>query len=166
MTAPAPKHALRFMAGIAQEAQKLGLRKGLGAAAAKSNPVVMVLEAASAIVGVVDSFLQYRTAAAHRDGLRDMIPSEAGRLAAERAQLALQIERVRADMDQREQVRDRLVQLVKACVGAVRMAWDELSRLRDDDLPDLNRIDAMTADLDDAWRQFQTALEHHHQTSH
>jgi len=166
MTTPTPKHALRFMAGIAQEAQKLGLRKGIGAAAAKANPIIVMLEAASAVTGVVDSILQYRTAAAHRDGLRDLLPVEAGRLEAERAQLKLQIERAQADMAQRQQVRDRLAQLIKACVGAVRVTWDELARLRDDDLPDLDRIDAMTAELDDAWRQFQTALEYHHQTTH
>ena len=165
MSARAPLHALRLMPLIAAQVAKHGLRKGLANATAKANPTLMVIEAATSVAGAIASYLQYRTAIACRDGLKKLLPLEDKRLRDEREKLRQQLDRVRADMDQRQKIQERLGQLVNACVNAVRLIWEELEMLRYEDLPDLDIIEQLTEQLDGAWHQFQAALAYYQEMS-
>lgn len=165
MSVHVPRHALRLMPQIAAQVAKHGLRNGLANVAAKANPTLMMIEAATSVAGAIDSYLQYRTAVADRDGLKKLLPLEEKRLRDERENLRQQLARVQADMDQRQRIQECLRQLVNACVNAVRLTWEELERLRHEDLPDLGAIDELTKKLEEAWHHFQAALAYSQEMS-
>lgn len=160
----APKHAIRFASQLAIQIAKHGVRKGAANAAAKANPVLMVLEAAASVADAVDSFLQYKASVVHRDNLKKLIPLEKERLNAERESLRLEIERIREELEVHKQMHVRLNRLVRACASNLRLAWDELENLRQADLPELDVIDQQSEQLEEAWRSFQRALAFHNES--
>ncbi|WP_442596630.1 hypothetical protein ACSBPU_06750 [Parapusillimonas sp. JC17] len=161
----APKHAIRFASQLAIQIAKHGVRKGAANAAAKANPVLMVLEAAASVADAVDSFFQYKAAVVHRDNLKKLIPLETERLRTERETLRLEIQRVREELQQHRQTQVRLNRLVRACASNLRLAWDELENLRQADLPELDIIDKQSEQLEEAWHSFQRALAYYNESA-
>ncbi|SAK99986.1 hypothetical protein AWB78_05865 [Caballeronia calidae] len=153
-----PRHALTFMATAGRMATRYGLKKGLSRAAAKANPVLMVIEAAASVAEAVQSYLTLREAQAHRDGLRELIPHEAERLRLEREALKTQIDNARAELDSRIEVQKRIGELVLTCSAAVSTAWSELNAIRSADLPDIEAFDRKLDELDAANQQFRHAI--------
>lgn len=153
-----PRHALSFMANSAKLAARYGLREGVARAAAKANPVLLVLEAAVSVAYAVDSYLTLRTAREHRDGLRRLIPQEAERLRLEREHLEEALDLARAEIDQRDKIQQRLGALALSCCEVCRLSWAELHTIRTSDLPDLNAFDTAFDALEVAWAQLQRAL--------
>lgn len=158
MSVRVPRHALTFMATAGRLAMKHGLKKGLGKAAAKTNPALMVLEAAVSVADAINSYLKLREAREHRDGLRRLLPHEAQRLRLERDSLQSALDLARAEIDQRQKVQERLGALVLACSLALSTAWEELHAIRASDLPDIEAFDRKVEEMDDAWQQLRRAL--------
>ena len=55
-----PTRSLRFVGSAAPLVAKHGLRKGLGKAAAKVNPVLLVLETAISVTTCIISFIELK----------------------------------------------------------------------------------------------------------
>lgn len=137
---------------------KYGLKEGVGRAAAKMNPVLMVIEAAASVAEAVNSYLKLREAQAHRDGLQQLIPHDAEKLRLERAALNEELALAKAEIDQQMQVQQRIGALALACSSALSTAWSELEAIRSSELPDIEAFDRNLDEVDTAWQQFRHAL--------
>ena len=158
MSVRVPPEAIRFMATTGRLAMKSGLKAGLRKAAAKENPVVMLLEAASSVAAAISSYLELRDARTRRDGLIQLIPHEAERLRVERQTLEHNLELARAEMNQRQRLQERIGALVLTCSVAYRTTWEELSVIRASELPDVEAYERHVEELDAAWQQLRHAL--------
>ncbi|MBC7190768.1 hypothetical protein [Marinobacter sp.] len=165
MATRVPKQALSLLANTVVMASKYGLKQGIGKAAAKANPALMLLEAAVSVADAVNSYLKLKEAKARRNGLSQLIPHEEKRLDLERKQLAEQIELAKKDLAQTSRLQERLGKLVLACSSAYRTAWDELHALRSSDLPDIEAFDAQLIELEDVWGELQHALQIYNETN-
>lgn len=165
MTTRVPKQALTLLANTAALASKYGFKKGMGKAAAKANPALLLLEAAVSVADAVNSYLKLREAKAHRDGLIQFIPQEERRLELEREQLSEQIDLARKELAQRSQLQERLGKLVLTCHSAYRTAWYELHEIRSSDLPDIEAFDEQLIELEDVWAELKHALQNYNETN-
>jgi hypothetical protein len=160
-----PRHALTLMANSANLAAKHGLKKGLSKAASKTNPALLVIEAAVSVAEAVNSYLQLRKAREHRDGLQRLIPHEEERLRLERQHLEEQLDLAKKEIAQNKDIQRRLGELVLACGRACRTTWTELHAIRASDLPDLENFDTQLRTLEGAWSDLQHALQNFNETS-
>ena len=160
-----PRDSLTFMASTATLAIRHGLKKGITKAVAKANPTLMVVEAASSVFKAVDSWLQFRKAREHRDGLRRIIPEEEERLRLEREKLSEELDLAKAEIDANDEIRKRLGRLTLACASAYRAVWDELHAIRTSELPDVDAFERRIDKLDESWRQFKAALDYYNDSS-
>jgi hypothetical protein len=160
-----PRHALTFLASSAKLAARHGLKKGVGKAAAKANPALMVLEAAVSVADAVNSYMKLRQVREHRDGLRRILPLEEERLQTERKQLAQELELAKSEIDQRGDIQRRLGELTLACASACQTIWDDLHAIRSADLPDLGAFDRKIDELEASWNQLQRALTNYNDTT-
>lgn len=150
MTTRLPRQALLFTRTFAQEAARYGLRKGAARASAAANPALLVIEAAGAVLGAVDAYLQLRTARERRDGLARLIPLEEERLGLERDRLRETVEVARRELAQHRQVRQRIGELAVQCARVYGGCWDELQAIRRADLPDIEAFDTTLERLEQA----------------
>lgn len=165
MTVHISRHALTFMGNSAQLALKHGLKGGVKQAASKTNPALLVIDAAVSVAEAVDSYLKLSRAKEHRDGLRKVIPLEEQRLEIERKQLSEQLKLTKEEINQKKDIQRRLGELVLLCANTCRLAWAELHAIRSSDLPDLDDFDRQLTMLDDAWSDLRHALENYNQSS-
>ena len=103
-----PRHALSFLASTAKLAGKYGLKKGAAKAAAKANPALLVLEAATSVADAVQAYLDLREARETRAGLKRLLPHEEERLRLAREQLSQEIVLAEQAIVSRTEVQRRL----------------------------------------------------------
>ena len=153
------------MASTAKMAIRHGLKRGVTKAAAKANPILMVLEAASSVLEAVDSCLQFCKAREHRDGLRGIIPEEQEKLRLEREKLSEELDLAKTELNASDEIRKRLGRLTLSCASAYGAVWDELHAIRTAELPDIDGFERRLDNLDESWRQFKAALEYYNDSS-
>ena len=165
MAPPVPRHALTLLANSAKLATRHGFTKGLGKAASKANPALLVIEAAVSVADAVNSYLKLREAKAHRTGLRELIPHEEDRLRLERHKLIEQLGLAKEEIAQKKDLQRRLGELALACGKAWRTVWTELHAIRTSDLPDLEAFDRQQQVLEDTWADLRHALGNYNETT-
>lgn len=165
MTNHIPRHALSLLANTANLARKYGLKKGMSKAAARVNPALLLLEAAVSVAGAVDSYVKLKEQRAHRDGLTRFIPYEEKRLKIEREKLKEQIALAKRELDNKIKVQQALGELVLVCSAVYRAAWNELHKIRNSDLPDIEAFDEQLIVLEDVWSDLHLALQNYNETS-
>ena len=167
-----PRYSIRFVGQAARLAVKHGLRSGVRRAGVGTNPALLALEAADAVLGALGSYADLKRSEATRDGLR----SEADAIRQQTAALCneldtihdrLQVEREtlketllqaegRADHD--DEVRRAVGRVIAACQTAVAEALHAINDAYGEDLPDLDAIDRLQRELQSAQRQLRSAL--------
>lgn len=160
MSPQIPRHAFYFTKTFISAASRHGIKEGLKKASAGANPVLMSIEAASAVLGAIDSYLKLRQARAHRDGLKALIPQEEKRLELERAALAQDIDLARKEMEQAAKVRQVVGRMTLQCVQLTRHCLDELSLIRSSDLPDARSFDSAFERLMEADQGLRRSVEY------
>lgn len=155
-----PRHAFYFTKTFISAASRHGIAGGLKKAAAGANPVLMSIEAASAVLGAIDSYLSLRQARVHRDGLKALIPKEEKRLELERKALAQDIELARREMTQAAAVRQVVGRMTLRCAQLTRHCLDELALLRNDELPDAQSFDMALERLMEADQGLRRSVEY------
>ena len=154
-----------MLANTAVIASKFGLKRGIAKAAAKSNPTLLLLEAAVSVSDAVNSYIKLKEARAHRDGLSQLIPHEKDRLELEREKLTEQIGLAKKDLVDKSLIQERMGRLVLACSTAYGTAWNELHAIRSADLPDIEAFDVQQINLEDVWSELQHALQNYNETT-
>ncbi|MOA00327.1 hypothetical protein D3C78_1196850 [compost metagenome] len=160
MATQVPRHAFYFTKTFVFAASRHGIAGGLKRATAGANPLLMSIEAASAVLGAVDSYLKLRQARAHRDGLKVLIPKEEKRLELEREALAQDIDLARREMQQAAAVRKTVGRMMLTCVQLTRHCLDELTLIRSSDLPDLQAFEGTLERLMEADQSLRRSLEY------
>lgn len=160
MSTQIPRHAFYFTKTFISAASRHGISEGLKKASAGANPVLMSIEAASAVLGVIDSYLKLRQARVHRDGLKALIPKEEKRLELEREALAQDINLARKEMAQAATVRQVVGRMTLRCVQLTRHCLDELSLIRSSDLPDARSFDSAFERLMEADQGLRRSVEY------
>ena len=155
----APRHALRFVGQAARLAAQHGVRAGVRRAAASTNPALLALEAASAVLDAVGSFIELKEARAVRDGLeretallRETIATLEERLREERQAVGLHADQTREREAYNDDIREALNGVVRDSLSLVARALRAVNDIHDDDIPDLVAIDAASRDLARAQR--------------
>ncbi|MEB2621383.1 hypothetical protein [Pseudomonas sp. YuFO8] len=160
MATQVPRQAIYFTKTFLAASARHGFSGGLKKAAAGANPVLMGIEAASAVLRAVDSYLQLCQARAHRDGLSALIPEEQRRLKLERKQLEEDINLARREMAQIALVRQAMGRMTLGCVALTRHCMDELTIIRNSDLPDIQAFEDTLERLMEADRALRRSLEY------
>ncbi|MDF3932197.1 hypothetical protein [Pseudomonas citronellolis] len=155
-----PRHAFYFTKTFISTASRHGVANGLKKAAAGANPLLMSIEAASAVLGAVDSYLKLRQARAHRDGLKTLIPKEEKRLELEREALAQDIDLARREMQHTAIARQAVGRMMLSCVQLTRHCLDELALIRSSELPDLQAFEETLERLMEADQGLRRSMEY------
>jgi len=157
--------ALSFSVGTIKLASRFGLKAGAKKAAARLNPVTMVLDTTLSVLEAADSWLKLKNARVHRDGLAATIKKDALRLQAEREQLAGELEIAKKQLDLHMQSRKMIGELALRCARLVKDLLADMAQARREDLPDLDAIDQLSRKVEGAWDHMRLAMEQFQQIS-
>lgn len=160
-----PHQAISFTVHAAKLAARHGLKAGLKKAAARVNPVLLVLDSAASVLDAANSWLKLRAARERRDGLERVIEKDKSRLAIERTRLKEELDLAREALGQDRALRERIGRLVLACAKTVQAITEEMAVLRKADLPDVERFESLSRDMQSSWDQMQAALGHYNLTT-
>lgn len=155
----APHRAIRFMANTGKYAAKMGVKKGVSKAASKVNPTLLVVEAAISVVDCVKSFIDLAKAREIRDNLsreNDLLIEE---LATKREALEENIATAREKVEEHKKRKEVLADLVKECQDIFSESMTAFSRIRAQNLPELDQLARREQDLISSWESMKRALE-------
>lgn len=165
MSGHIPHQALSFGAHAIKLASSHGFKGGLAKAAAKANPVFMVLGAAEAVLNAASSWLRLKEARVHRDGLRDIIPKEEAALRAGRQQLKEELDLARGALEQEAAMRERIGKINLLCARVCHEIFSDMLEIRKAEIPDVDHFEQLGNELDIAWSRMRTALDYYNRTT-
>jgi hypothetical protein len=158
-----PHHALTFGAHAVKLASRHGLKMGIAKAAARINPVLMVIEAGVSVLGAIDSWLTLKAARAHRDGLRSTIGKEEAKLELDRRKEELML--ARANLDQELALRQRIGKINLLCAQACQEIFREMRVIRQSEIPDIDQFERLNDELEAAVTRMRGALDYYNRTT-
>lgn len=154
-----PYRAIRFMANTGKYAAKMGVKKGVSKAASKANPALLIVEAAISVADCVKSFIDLAKAREIRDNLsreNDLLIEE---LATKREALEENIVTAREKVEEHKKRKEVLADLVRECQEIFSESMTAFSRIRAQNLPELDQLARRERDLIDSWEKMKRALE-------
>lgn len=154
-----PYRAVGFLAQTGRAVARHGVRRGIGQAAAKVAPPLLLIEAAVSVVGAIGSFLDLAAARERRDALRQLNPLLQEQLRASRKVLEGEIAIAREELAQVGRSREIIARLVHSCRQAFSLAMRACRDLVVSDVPDLDAIERSQEALELAWRDVRSALQ-------
>ena len=160
-----PHQALSFGLKAGKLALSHGLKAGIAKAAAKLNPVTIVLEAAFSVLDAVDSWMKLKASCAHRDGLRALLPKHEEAMRLEREKLATELTLAQKELQQEMAIRDRIGRINLICARLCGESIKEMLAIRRQQLPDVDRFERSQDELSIAWSKMREALNYYNQTN-
>ena len=160
-----PHHALSFSVQATKLAAQHGLKAGLAKAAARANPILLVLGTADSILDAVHSWMNLKEARTHLDGMTRTLPKEEAALAIDLRKLKEEVTLARDGLRQQQALRERIGRINLLCAQICQEILHDLLVIRNADIPDVTRFEQLSEELEIAWTKMREALDYYNQTT-